>query len=277
MPAFGHTGMLTSNRLWHSGIVCYREFMHVIAIGNQKGGTSKTTTAAVLAMLLSRSGVRVHVVDMDPQASLTSAFGRQDKDALLYRAMGERGPLPLVPLLDKLTLTPSSVELARGESQFVAEAGREAILRTCLEKSDLSDDVVVILDCPPSLGVLALNCLTAADRLLVTVQPGGFEVQALVRLQDTVDLLRERLNPGLEIIGVVLTNCIVRRSITEQVRRELDKLYPLLGLVRTDAQLLYATTEGRLLELTEGNALDDYLEVASRLRKVLPWRERSVA
>jgi chromosome partitioning protein len=248
--------------------------MQVLAIGNQKGGTSKTTTAAALAVLLSRRGVRVHVADLDPQASLTSALGRRDDDGLLYHAMVERQPLPVVPVADNLTLTPSSVDLARAESQLVAEAGREMILRDLLARSGLGDDTLVILDCPPSLGVLALNCLTAADKLLVTVQPGGFELQALARLQQTVQILHERVNSRLETVGVVLTNCVLRRSITAQIQNEIGRYYPVLGLIRTDAQLLYATTAGTLLELQNSRALDDYDQVAKKLEKLVLWQQR---
>lgn len=251
--------------------------MQVLAVGNQKGGTSKTTTAAVLAVLLSRRGVPVHVVDMDPQASLTSALGRHDEEGGLFLSLAERKPLSVVRLTEHLTLTPSSVDLARGETEFLSEPGRESILQVCLEKTDLPKEGIVILDSPPSLGVLALNCLTATDQLLVAVQPGGFEVQAMARLQQSVAILKERVNPRLKIVGVVLTNCHVRRSITEQVRAELGRLYPVLGMVRTDAKLLYATTEGTLLNLKNSRALEDYSVVVEKLKTRLRWPVRSAA
>jgi chromosome partitioning protein len=191
--------------------------------------------------------------------------------------MTDRQPLPIVPVAENLTLTPSSVDLARAETQLISEPGRELVLKQCLEESGLGDDVLVILDCPPSLGVLALNCLTAADQVLVTMQPGGFELQALARLQQTVDVLKDRVNRKLSIVGVVLTNCWLRRSITEQTRDEVAQLFPVLGLVRSDAQLLYATTAGVLPELAKSAALDDYAIVAEELRKSLPWQKRLVA
>src|SRR5687768_6418498 len=103
--------------------------MLVLAVGNQKGGAGKTTTTAALGVLLSRRGVRVHLVDLDPQANLTSAFGRRDSEGLLYAAMTNRRPLPIVPIAERLTLTPSSVDLARAETQLVSEPGRELILK----------------------------------------------------------------------------------------------------------------------------------------------------
>lgn len=243
--------------------------MHILAIGNQKGGVAKTTTAAVLGMILSRAGHRVHLIDMDPQSSLTSTFGRRDQDGYLYLAMSQRKELPVIPLEARLTLTPSSIDLGKGEYEFLAEHGREFLLRSCLERTDLPEGTVVIIDCPPSLGVLAVNCLTATENLVVTVQPGGFELRALVHLQDTVRLLKERINQHLAIIGAVLTNVNPRRSMTAQVADELATLYPILGTVRSDAQLLAATTEGNLLELRKCNALEDYEVVAKNLIEVM--------
>ena len=107
---------------------------------NQKGGVGKTTTTAALGVLLARQGRGVHLVDMDHQADLTSAFGQNDAEGLLYEALTKRGPLPVVPVGDHLTLTPSSIDLAGGETQFVAAVGREYLLKTCLAKSTLPDE-----------------------------------------------------------------------------------------------------------------------------------------
>lgn len=251
--------------------------MNVIAISNQKGGTAKTTTAAALAVLLSREGFHVHLVDSDPQASLSTAFGLSDPRGLLYEAMCERGPLPVVRLTENLSISPSSIDLSKGEMQFMAEAGREYILRDCLKCTDLGDDVTVILDCPPSLGVLSIGCLTAASFALVVVQPGGFELRTLVHLKETVRMLCERVNPGLSVLGAVLTNCHRRRLITEEVRREVAKYWPVLGEVRADARLLYATTSGKVHYLTRSNALMDYAYVAKRFQERVPWLKRKSA
>jgi len=245
--------------------------MNVIAISNHKGGTAKTTTAAALAVLLSRAGVRVHLVDADPQASLTTAFGLSDREGLLYQAMSCRGPLPIISLAKNLTISPCSIDLSRGETQFIAEAGREYILQTCLNKMNLSESTTVILDCPPSLGILSVACLTAAQYACVVVQPGGFEVRTLIHLQETVRMLNERVNPTLSVIGAVLTNCHLRRAITEEVHREVSRHWPVLGQVRSDARLLYATTSGKVHYLKCSNALEDYAVVVKKLIEVVPW------
>jgi len=206
---------------------------------------------------------------MDPQASLTSTFGRRDKDGYLYYAMSQRKALPVVPIEERLTLTPSSIDLGKGETEFLAEHGREFILKSCLERTDLPAGTLVIIDCPPSLGVLAVNCLTAVESLVVAVQPGGFELRALVHLQETVQLLKERINPPLSIIGAVMTNVNPRRTMTGVVAQEVGRLYPILGTVRSDAHLVGATTEGNLLELRKCNALEDYEIVAKNLMETM--------
>jgi chromosome partitioning protein len=248
--------------------------MNVLAIGNQKGGTAKTTTAAALAVLLSRRGQRVHLIDMDPQASLTAAFGTQEPEGLLYLALKNATPLPVVSLSPTLTLTPSSIDLATGESEFIAATAREYLLKTCLERTaEIGQGTAIIIDCPPSLGVLAINCLAAASALAVVVQPGGFELRALAHLERVVHLLKQRVNPGLAIVGGILTNCQRRPIINKQVQGEIARLYPDLGLVRSDIHMLNATTEGAMLGLKESasNALQDYEQVLNKLVEVCPW------
>ncbi len=245
--------------------------MNVIAVANQKGGTGKTTTAAALGVLFSRSGIVTHLIDMDPQASLSAAFGMVDPAGQLYEALGGRAPLPITRVERSLTITPSSIDLSRGETQFISEPGREFLLRDCLEATALPADATVIVDCPPSLGILSLACLTAASALCVVVQPGGFELKTLVHLQETVAVLRQRINPRLFVVGAVLTNCHPRRAITDQIAEEVGRSYRVLGRVRADARILYATTAGKVYHLKRSKALDDYRQVVQNLTKVVPW------
>jgi chromosome partitioning protein len=211
----------------------------------------------------------VHLIDSDPQADLTSAFGYHDPKGLLYQAMGEQKPLPIVELSDNLSLTPSSIDLTRGESNFLAEHGREFLLQGSLKKTELPEDTIVIIDCPPSLALLTVNCLAAADKLVVTVHPGGFEMKALVHLQQTVGQLKKRINRELELVGVLMTICDMRKTITEAVRREVKRQYELLGLVRQDTALEYATARGDVLNLHQSHAMGEYAKVAEVLEKTL--------
>ncbi len=243
--------------------------MKTIVIANQKGGTAKTTTTAALGVLLSRRGIPVHLVDMDPQASLTRAFGLTDLADRLYNALSDRAGLPVEMVSEGLTLTPSTVELCHAETELLTEPGRENFLRTCLEKTRLPDNTWVLLDCPPSLGVLAVNCLAAAGGLLTVVQPGGFELHALVHLHMTIEAVQERLNPDLHVLGAVITNAHRRRKITGQVHLEVGRVYPVLGTVRTDARLLAATSSGKIHRLTTSKALEDYAQVVAALCAVV--------
>ncbi len=239
----------------------------IIAIANQKGGTAKTTSTAALGVVLSRRGVPVHLVDLDPQANLSQAFGATDSSDRLYHAISQHAELPIVRLADDLTVSPASLELAKLETELLVELGREWFLKTALAKTvpRLPDDVVVLIDCPPSLGVLSVNALVAADRLLVVVQPGGFELQALLHLDWTVREIQRRVNADLRMLGTLLTNCQPRRSITKTIEAEIRRYHEVLGVVRTDAQLLYATTEQRLLTLTRSRAMDDYAHAADHI------------
>jgi len=207
---------------------------------------------------------------MDPQASLTQAFGLTDESDGLYQSLTDRAGLPVRTVFDRLTITPSTIELSRAETELLSETGREFFLKTSLAKTPLPDNAVVFLDCPPSLGVLAVNCLTTAGGMIAVIQPGGFELHALAHLHVTAEAIRERVNPDLHILGAVITNAHPRRKITEQVCLEASRIYPLLGTIHADARLLYATTAGTIHRLTRSKALDDYRAVIEQLRPVLP-------
>jgi chromosome partitioning protein len=243
----------------------------VIAIANQKGGVGKTTSAAALGVILSREGWPVHLIDMDPQADLTTSFGLRDEEGLLFNALTEQTALPIVRLTESLTITPSSIDMSRGESSFLAEHGREFLLQGALNKTKLRDNTTVIIDCPPSLGVLTVNCLAAAQKLIVTVHPGGLEMKALFFLQQTVGEIRERINSQLEVAGIILTNCDMRKRVTDEARREIRQRYDILGLVRQDSQLGYATGSGNMLNLIDSHGFNEYADVAKQLAKKI-WK-----
>ncbi|REJ92511.1 MAG: ParA family protein [Planctomycetota bacterium] len=244
----------------------------VIAIANQKGGVGKTTTACALGVTLARAGERVLMVDMDPQSNLTSSFGVRDADGSLYRALRDEDPLPVIRLDERLSLTPSSADLAKGESEFLAEpAASQFLLQTALAQTSLDPDTIVLLDCPPSLGILAINCLTAADRLLMAVHPGRYELDGLKRLQATVDRIKQKINPDLQTLGVVLTNCDLRKKITMLVLERITAVYPVLGLIGRDAQLQYACGDGTIRFLKDSRAMREYANVAQEIKQLV-WQ-----
>lgn len=249
--------------------------MTTIAVGNQKGGVGKTTTTAALAVVLSQAGARVHAIDLDPQSSLTKAFGQRDEKGLLYRALKKRAELPVVRINDQLSLTPSNIDLASGESEFLAVTASEFLLRESLKATALPDDTIVLIDCPPSLGVLSVNCLTAAEWLVLAVHPGQWEVEALIPLQETVDVVKRLLNPKLQIAGVVLTKADVREKVTATIYEQIGQVYTLLGMVRSETRLKYACGEGRIAELRGSTALEEYRQVAEKLAEMLWVTEKA--
>jgi chromosome partitioning protein len=198
---------------------------HVIAVINQKGGVGKTTTALSVAAYLGRAGKQVLVVDFDPQGNATSGLGhdKHSSEVTAYdilfdaksvlEALHETG-------LSNVYLLPSNARLAAAEIDLAGEQKREYKLREALR--GLTYDFIII-DCPPALGLLTINALTAADTLLIPVQAEYYALEGLGQLLDVVQRVRAGLNPSLELLGVVVTMYDSRTSLSDQVYAEIKK------------------------------------------------------
>jgi chromosome partitioning protein len=202
--------------------------MRIIAIANQKGGVGKTTTTVNLAGALAQRGRQVIVVDLDPQAHLTTFLG-VDPAAIAassYDVLIHNRPLAecLRDVRPRIRLLGASLELAAAEQELVSVVGREIILRHALAGYDQPCDYILI-DCPPSLGLLTLNALGAAQEVFITLQPHFLSLQGLSQLLETVLLVRHRINPPLEVTGLLLCLYDARTSLSGEIVADIERFF----------------------------------------------------
>jgi len=199
----------------------------VIAVANQKGGVGKTTTAVNLGAWLARLGKRVLLVDGDPQGNSTSGVGinKKELEASLYDALIEGKPIEAVVLptcVEGLEVVPANIDLAGAEIELVPERARETKLKRALAPV-LGRYDYILIDCPPSLGLLTINALVAAESVLIPIQCEYYALEGLSQLLDTINLVRANLNPGLRLEGVVLTMFDGRTNLSIQVADEVKR------------------------------------------------------
>jgi len=190
----------------------------VIAITNHKGGVGKTTSAINIGAGLSKLGKRVLLVDLDPQANLSQSLGIREPSATIYGAIRGEYPLQPIAINKRLDIIPSTLDLSGAEIELSGETGREYILRELLEPVKSSYDYVII-DSPPSLGLLTVNALTSADEVLIPLQAQYLALQGLTKLLEIVDKIQKRLNSGLQIGGVFITQYDSRKILNRDVEQ----------------------------------------------------------
>lgn len=253
------------------------QMAEIIAVTNQKGGVGKTTTAVNLAAQIATPKRRVMLVDLDPQGNATSSLGidKAGLDATLYDVLVGRADLATIaqPTSNKnLFVLPSNPNLAEAEVELVSVSQREHRLQQILQSLDVE---VVIIDCPPALGLLTINALVAASQVLIPVQAEYFALEGLGQLLQTIQLVRERLNPNLNILGVVLTMFNKRMVLSDQVLQEVqthfgDKVFQ--TVIPRNVRLAEAPSFGRTIfehdKWSKGARAYKHLadEVAQRLR-----------
>lgn len=193
----------------------------IIAIANQKGGVGKTTTATNLSACLAEKGKKVLAIDMDPQGNMSSALGidKNNIENTIYELILEQCSLEecrVEEVIENLSIIPSNVNLAGAEIELIGLDNKEYILKGYVDEVRDKYDFIVI-DCPPSLNTLTVNAMTTADTVLVPIQCEYFALEGLSQLIHTINLVQDRLNPNLEIEGVVFTMFDARTNLSLQV------------------------------------------------------------
>ena len=206
-------------------VACYMS--RIIAIANQKGGVGKTTTSINLAACLAERGKRVLLVDIDPQGNATSGFG-VDKNSLentiyeLFIGECELEDCLIKDVIENLSILPSNINLSGAEIDLIGVEQREYILKGQIDKIKDQYDFIII-DCPPSLNILTVNAMTTADTVLVTIQCEYYALEGLSQLIHTINLVKSRLNPDLEMEGVVFTMYDARTNLSLEVVENVKK------------------------------------------------------
>ncbi len=203
---------------------------YVVSVVNQKGGVGKTTTAVNLAAYLGKSSEKTLLIDADPQGNATSGLGfaKKEQDKTIYNVLVD--DLPIKDAIQKtkyknLSLCPSNIDLTGAEIELITFDKRERVLANAIKEIRKDYDFILI-DCPPSLGLITLNALTASDFILIPIQAEYYALEGLEQLLDTYSRVKASSNPSLEIMGIVVTMFDTRTQLSHQVEDEVRTHFP---------------------------------------------------
>ena len=245
----------------------------IIAIANQKGGVGKTTTTINLGASLAHLGMKTLLLDLDPQSHTGSGLGvGAGEGPNLYHVMLEEVPLAQViqsTVMPGLFVAPASADLAGAEVELVSALAREFKLQRALRALTEEYDYIMV-DCPPTLGLLTINALTAAGSVLIPLQPEYFALEGLARLLNTIEQIRAALNPTLTLEGIVLTMFDVRNNLSHQVASEVRQHFSaqvFQSIIPRNVRISEASSHGKPVLLYDGQSRgsESYVQLASEL------------
>lgn len=246
----------------------------IIAVANQKGGVGKTTTATNLSACLAEKGKKVLAVDIDPQGNMTSGLGvdKNEVENTVYEMILDECTIKECiqkDILENLSLLPSNVDLSGAEIELIGVENKEFILKESIDQVKDEYDFIII-DCPPSLNTLTVNAMTTADTVLVPIQCEFFALEGLSQLIHTINLVRERLNPSLDIEGVVFTMYDARTNLSlqvvENVKENLNQtIYK--SIIPRNVRLAEAPSHGKPIILYDSRSAgaEAYRELANEV------------
>jgi chromosome partitioning protein len=246
----------------------------IIAIANQKGGVAKTTTAVNLSACIASLGKKVLLIDIDPQGNASSGLGINKLESIrcIYDVVVNNVPISKVIIpteINNLFIVPATIQLAGAEVELVSAISREIKLKKALDVVKNNYDYIFI-DCPPSLGLLTLNALTAADSILIPIQCEYYALEGLSQLMNTVQLVQKHLNPYLKIEGAVLTMFDARTNLSIQVVDEVKNYFKekvFTSIIPRNVRLSEAPSFGQPIILydSKSKGAESYMELAKEV------------
>lgn len=241
----------------------------VVTISNHKGGVGKTTSAINIGAGLHLLGKRILLVDLDPQANLSQSLGHSEPRRTVYGAIRGEYPLEPIQIRDGLDLIASTLDLSGAEIELSGEAGREYILRELLEPLRSSYDYILI-DSPPSLGLLTINALTASDEVYIPLQAQYLAMQGLAKLTEVIDKIRKRLNKELRLGGVIITQYDGRKVLSRDVATTIEGIFTaetFATKIRDNVSLAEAPALGMdiFTYSPKSNGAQDYMDLCKEI------------
>jgi len=245
----------------------------VISISNHKGGVGKTTSAINIGFGLNQLGKKILLIDLDPQANLSQSLGiENNKGFNIYKAIKGEGSLAeAVEVYPNLFVVPSTLDLSGAEVELSGEAGREYILKELIEPLKSSYDYIII-DSPPSLGLLTINSFTASDEVFIPLQAQYLALQGLTKLVEVIDKIQKRLNKGLKIGGVLITQYDNRKVLNRDVLNTIKEHFKEVAfktIIRDNVALAEAPTQGQDIfrYSPKSYGAEDYLNLCKEIVK----------